>query len=138
MEPVAIDPVDYVEIQQLLGRYCQLVDAGDAEGWAELFLEDGEFVIESGATMRGREQLAGIVRDVTARERIRHWVGAMLVTSADGEHATARTYQLNLNLPTDGRGLVFIRRATTAEWTFAKVAGSWRIARRATAVDAEV
>jgi len=137
-ENVAIDPADYVAIQQLLGRYCQLVDAGDAEGWADLFLEDGEFVVEGGATMRGRAQLAEIVRDVTARECIRHWIGAPVVTSANGVRMTARTYQLNLNLPRDGGGLAFIRRATTAEWTFAKADGAWRIARRSTRVDAEV
>lgn len=135
---VAIDPADYVEIQQLLGRYCQLVDAGDAEAWADLFLEEGEFVVAGGATMRGRAQLMQIVRDVTARECIRHWIGAPVITSADDGRMTARTYQLNLNLPRDRSGLAFIRRATTAEWVFAKVDGAWRIARRSTRVDAEV
>jgi hypothetical protein len=135
---VDVAPSDYVAVQQLLGTYCQLADLGDGSAWANLFAEDGEFVVGDGTPVRGRNELAAVVQDVPQREVLRHWVGAPVVTEASENALMLRTYSLNLSLPGDGMGLTFIRRTTTAEWHLVKVRDVWKILRRVTRVNAEV
>ena len=52
---------DWVDISNLFGKYQWLVDAGDAEGWSDLFTEDG-FFEGLGPGFHGREELKQIPR----------------------------------------------------------------------------
>ncbi|HVZ19641.1 MAG TPA: nuclear transport factor 2 family protein, partial [Vicinamibacterales bacterium] len=55
-KPMALTPMDYVEIRQLVARYAFAVDTGNNNGYdyADLFSADGEFMRPYA---RGREQL---------------------------------------------------------------------------------
>ncbi len=45
-KPMALTPMDYVEIRQLVSRYAFAVDTGNDNGYdyADLFAADGEFM----------------------------------------------------------------------------------------------
>ena len=60
-KPVAMTPMDYVEIRQLVNRYAFALDTGSNNGYdyADLFAADGEFVRPYA---KGREQLAALAR----------------------------------------------------------------------------
>jgi ketosteroid isomerase-like protein len=51
---------DYAAILNLMGIYQHLVDDGDADGWADLFTEDGAFLGFPGEDFVGREALRRI------------------------------------------------------------------------------
>lgn len=57
---------DYSAILNLMGTYQHLVDDGDEEGWADLFTEDGAFIVPEDIGppdgFTGREGLKGIPR----------------------------------------------------------------------------
>lgn len=53
--PVSTD--DYVAVLDHIGRYCWRVDAGDADGWADLWTDDGVFTGISPEPIVGREAL---------------------------------------------------------------------------------
>jgi len=53
--PVSTD--DYVAVADHIARYCWKVDAGDPDGWADLWLEDGVFTGISPEPIVGREAL---------------------------------------------------------------------------------
>src|SRR6266550_6504566 len=59
--PMALTPMDYVEIRQLVSRYAFAVDTGGNNGYdyADLFAADGEFMRPYA---KGREQLAALAR----------------------------------------------------------------------------
>lgn len=60
-----VSPDDFAQILNLMGHYQYLVDAGDEDGWVDLFTEDGAFLglgPEADEQHRGREGLKGIVR----------------------------------------------------------------------------
>jgi hypothetical protein len=52
---------DCQDIRDLTAQYNYLVDTGDALGYAELFVEDGEFDVVGHAVYRGRHALTELV-----------------------------------------------------------------------------
>jgi ketosteroid isomerase-like protein len=97
--PVSTD--DYVSISDFLGRYCWLVDAGDEEGWAALWSEDGVFAGVMPEPVVGREALKGIPRGAYASSggKLRHHVGSLNCDYEAGSKdvAIARYYNLVTN-----------------------------------------
>src|SRR6516165_6773254 len=61
VKPMAMTPMDYVEIRQLVNRYAFALDTGSNNGYdyADLFAADGEFIRPYA---KGREQLAALAR----------------------------------------------------------------------------
>jgi len=57
---------DYTSISDFLGRYCWLVDAGDEDGWAALWTENGIFAGVGPEPIVGREALKAVPRGVVA------------------------------------------------------------------------
>jgi hypothetical protein len=51
---------DYEAVRRTLAEFCHRADAGDSEGWLDLFCPDGAMHF-SGQTMRSREGLAGFL-----------------------------------------------------------------------------
>ena len=93
---------DRLEIGNLFARYGRLVDGGDAEGYADLYTEDGSFdrinplVDGTGSGLpaqafRGRAALAQLVRDiaVTFQGKMRHQLTDIYVEPT-GEPGEAR------------------------------------------------
>ena len=73
---------DYIEIQQLYGKYAQTLDLGDAEGWANTFTRDGVF-----GESQGYDQLKtfaeGFMQNFDGAAR--HWNSGLVITAtADG------------------------------------------------------
>jgi hypothetical protein len=73
-------PTDrYVQVQQFYARHFQLLDSGDAAGWADTFTADGWFWPSTlPEPVRGRAALLAGVRATHARlaevgEQHRHW-----------------------------------------------------------------
>ncbi|MBB1628335.1 nuclear transport factor 2 family protein [Achromobacter sp. UMC71] len=69
---------DLVAILQLYERYNQTIDAGDDAGWADTFIETGEFV-HPAQTYSGRQRLESFVLARSAKlaltpsSDVRHW-----------------------------------------------------------------
>ena len=84
-----VDPKDYVDICNLYAYYNLCSDAGDAEGYASCFTEDGILNLESlGFRRQGRETLVDFKKaDAAGRNGRyrRHWNGSLhLEAMADG------------------------------------------------------
>ncbi|MEV7553299.1 nuclear transport factor 2 family protein [Amycolatopsis sp. NPDC089917] len=75
----------YLEIERFYSRHLQLLDAGEAEAWAETFTEDGTFAVPTlPEPTRGRAALIAAVRRTRAElaekgEKHRHWHGMITV-----------------------------------------------------------
>jgi 3-phenylpropionate/cinnamic acid dioxygenase small subunit len=68
------------EIIQLEGRYCRLWDSADSNGWAELYVEDGVFEIQTddpanGRHVKGRTRLAEMCANFHKDARGLHQIG---------------------------------------------------------------
>ncbi|WUH98289.1 nuclear transport factor 2 family protein [Spirillospora sp. NBC_00431] len=97
----------YAEVQQFYGRHMQLLDAGDGEGWARTFTEDGVFAPPSSVPVRGRAALAEGVRAAHARlveagEVHRHLLSMISVAERDDGVLSARSYAQIVATPRDG------------------------------------
>ncbi len=104
-----ISPTDRAEILELYGQYAHRWDAGDAEGWADLFTADGiwERVAASDAVeeladavhIEGRDALMQFCRDLFEIEQgqVRHWASNHVI-DGDGEAATAKVYAMIVDL----------------------------------------
>lgn len=113
---------DIVAIEQLVARYNHAIDAGDGDGYAATFLEDGCFQIAGREPVRGRAALAEMVRRTTGR--VRHFVSNLLI-EGEGDAATMRAY---LDAIPRGGGAV----GTTGvyEDTLRRVDGRWLFVER--------
>jgi hypothetical protein len=88
---------DYVAVMNLIGEYQWLVDNGDAEGWANLWTEDGVFSGGTVETYVGREQLKKIPEWVKNGwgGKLRHHAGSCFMKyGADTNEMIANHYNL--------------------------------------------
>lgn len=102
-----VSPEDYAAIVNLMGIYQHLVDAGDEDGWADLFTEDGAFLglpeaVAPGGGFTGREALKQVPRMNIASSggRFRHNIcsfGAQYGASPD--EVFARYYMIGTVSP---------------------------------------
>lgn len=92
--PLAAD--DVVAIQQLVADYNHLIDSGQAEAWADLFVPDGS--LDAGHTVAsGRDELVEFARSTSAMlPGIRHLVANVSVDGEGGDaHVTAHLQAWN-------------------------------------------
>ena len=104
-----ISPDDRAEIMELYGQYAHRWDAGDGDGWADLFTADAvwERVAPSDAVeelaeavhIEGRDALAQFCRDLFEIEQgqVRHWATNHVI-DGDSREATARVYAMIVDL----------------------------------------
>jgi 3-phenylpropionate/cinnamic acid dioxygenase small subunit len=78
---------DRDEILQLLYRYNHTIDSGDADGWADTFIDDGRFDL-GGRLLQGRAELVGFASGVSGT---RHVVTNPLI-DVTGDAARVRAY----------------------------------------------
>ena len=101
MDLVDVNAADAVALRRLVDRYAMTVDAGDGEGFAELFEPDALLQVYYGpesagppTETRGRDRLAAIPGRLSGRfDRTFHFVGNH-VCRVDGDGATGQTYCL--------------------------------------------
>ncbi len=93
---MALTPLDYVEIQQLVSRYAFAVDTGNNNGYdyADLFAADGEFMRPYA---KGREQLAALARGgrLGPNNTVHYIMNHVIEPTADG--AIGKEYLIELN-----------------------------------------
>jgi uncharacterized protein (TIGR02246 family) len=114
------------EIGQLIATYGPLVDAGDAEAVAALWVEDGVYDVDE-ITMNGRAEIEAMVRSRQHQGWIAsgcaHFVGPVRVM-VDLDAGTAQAVGHSLMVVNDeGFG---IRRATAHVWTLRQTDVGWR------------
>lgn len=152
MTVVPIETV--VEIHQLYGRQCHLIDSGDAEGWAATFTPDGVFNSPTyPGPVVGTSQLVTFAEQFTedalaAGEVRRHVVSTLAVDAhrADGvgdrepDMLDVRAYLQIVATPAGG--VPRLVRLTTLLDKVVRHKGSWRvqtrIVRRDDAVQQEI
>ena len=98
-----VAPADELQIRNLIARYAYATDAGDKEGFADLFLADGQWTRENSPpaelggsglpseAIRGREGLIRLIENSTIGRfqlKVRHQMTDVLVEPGqDDDHA---------------------------------------------------
>ncbi len=127
---VALTNDDRVEIRDLISRYNKAIDTGDADGYANTFTPDGEFIGIVG-TFNGRDELRAFAAAYAIEEQYaefasaQHWVTNVV---ADGDGAEAAVFshlQMVKPLPDGGRILLVghyddVVRKVDGQWLFAQ------------------
>ncbi len=122
---------DELAIHRLLVSYGLAVDAGDADGGAAVFTEDGVYDVDVGR-MEGRDAVRAMVRGARHQEMVghcAHQIGPAIVTFGAPGEATAVGYS-RVYLAT--RAGTHVYRVSMNRWRLIKRDGAWRIAARTT------
>jgi ketosteroid isomerase-like protein len=118
---MAVTPDDYAALQQLLVRYAQSLDDGDADGVAACFTEDAVFDLPTGP-IEGKQALHEWAAAYTPAGR--HVVGGSLA-DVDGDSGTIRSYTLYH----DGQAPATVL-SVVYEDSVARAGGEWVFSRR--------
>jgi hypothetical protein len=126
---------DHLEITQLVAQYGPSVDSGSAEATAALWTEDGTFDAVAAIEMRGREQIAGMVRSDGHQGLIRNGCGHVLTVPhvvVKGDQAEGRSYALNIRWDAEADRF-WVARVSANSWRWVRTDDGWRIAERVNA-----
>ena len=133
-----MDAAEREDIRDLLARYNQAIDFGDADGWVACFTPDGVFEctgLPEGSPLGGRYEggrpCAATPSPTSARPTAGPGTGTTAWSSTvDGQEATMSCYLLALSI---GRGVV----GTTGVYRdqLRKVDGQWRFILRHIDID---
>ncbi|HQV58868.1 MAG TPA: nuclear transport factor 2 family protein [Ilumatobacteraceae bacterium] len=126
---------DHLEITQLVAQYGPSVDSGSAAATAKLWTDDGIFDAVGAITMRGQQQIAGMVAGQGHQNLIINGCGHVLTVphvEIDGDTATGRSYALNIRWDAD-TDRFWVARVSANTWTWRRTADGWRIAERVNA-----
>jgi ketosteroid isomerase-like protein len=123
------DTEDVAAINQLVARYCHLIDAAQVDEWIELWTEDGAMVIDDSRT-EGRDALLGLAGGVDLAMGMRHVVNNVVV-DVDGDTATSSSY---LQLVIGGRPPNAVMSGRYSD-KLRRVDGRWRFVERALSTD---
>jgi uncharacterized protein (TIGR02246 family) len=120
---------DELAITRLLTSYGFAVDGDDPDGCADLYAPDAVVTIDDVTTLRGREELRGIVTS-DAHQAIlpgcAHVMGPFTV-HVTGDTATATGYATVYVADDTGRS---VWRQSLSRWTLGRVSGRWQVERR--------
>ncbi len=128
----------YEQIRNLLGTYCEVMDAGDWEGLGALFA-DGSLQDEQGRDVaRGAEAVTALwtamVRRYDGSPLTRHLVSGPII-EVDGDNAVCRSSFLALQKPPGGT-LIPVAAGRYRD-AFACTDGSWHFTTRQFFLDQE-
>jgi hypothetical protein len=126
---------DHLEITQLVAQYGPSVDSGSADATAELWTEDGAFDAVAAIEMRGREQIAGMVRSDGHQGLILNGCGHVLTVPhvvVHGDQAEGRSYALNIRWDAEADRF-WVARVSANTWRWVRTDDGWRIAERVNA-----
>ena len=122
---------DQLAITQLVASYGPLVDAGDADGVAALWAEDGSYDVE-GWQMNSREDVRAMVRSEGHQHLIAggctHFLGPASVR-VDGDDAVAVCESVLVRHRDGGYS---VRRAGANHFRLRRGPDGWRVAHRTT------
>ena len=122
---------DELAIHRLIASYGLAVDAGDADGGAAVFTEEGVYDVDIGR-MAGREAVRAMVRGPRHQEMVghcAHQIGPAIVQVDGTDRATAVGYS---RVYLETRAGTHVYRVSLNRWELVKEGGAWLIARRVT------
>lgn len=129
---------EHVDIQNLYARYNLMSDAGDAEGYASCFTDDGVLQIDPlGVSLQGRASFVSFKeKDAAGRggRYRRHWNGSLHLEKVDADTVRGRCYFHGFN-GTPGE-LPILADAGTYDDRIVRVGGAWKFSRRHLTLDA--
>jgi SnoaL-like domain len=126
---------DHCQITQLVAQYGPSVDSGSAEATAALWTDDGTFDAVGAITMRGHDEIAGMVTGAGHQSLILNGCGHVLTVphvEIDGDEAHGRSYALNIRWDADAERF-WVARVSANTWKWVRTADGWRIAERVNA-----
>jgi hypothetical protein len=131
-----LTPRDYLDIQQLVARYAYAMDSGADNGnaYADLFTDDGEFVLAADTT-RGRDALAalgrsGFVDGHKPANGVSHFILNHVIEPAAGG-ATGKEYVVLVNIGEGGKpGAEWSNTGGHYEDRYVKTPQGWKFKRR--------
>ena len=134
---MALSMQDRLDVMDLVARYAECVDSGEAAGYAALFTQDG-VVEHSAGRVSGRAEIHAWVATLAQEGRVgrqsklKHVMG-LPVIRGDGAKATARTY---VTIPRHlDSGEIVIRFVGTYFDDCLKLDGTWLFAKRVIELD---
>lgn len=89
---------DQEAIHELMWRYARALDTGDAEAYAAVYTEDGQFGVGENAT-RGREALRAMIAGFAGNEnapQLYHMTADTWIEFHDDTHATLHSYWMTM------------------------------------------
>ena len=123
---------DQLEIIRLLNSYGPLVDSGESQPAAHLWVEGGAYDIGGGHRLHAYDELASMY-DGKGHQDLIHTGSAHLTAPAritvKGDTAEAVAYSFVVLKKKDGEGWDFWRAAAN-HWTLIRTAEGWRIKER--------
>jgi ketosteroid isomerase-like protein len=123
---------DQVEIMQLVAQYGPAVDSGSGEATAALWTDDGTFDAVPHLWMRGRDDIIDMVHGDGHQSLIHNGCGHVLTVPhvvVEGDHATGRSYALNIRWDADADRF-WVARVSANTWRWVRTPQGWRIAER--------
>lgn len=121
---------DREAIRELIASYGPMADAGDAEGVASLWAEDGVYAIADMREGKGRAAIAGFIDAPLHRQLMAdgcaHLLGPVTI-ELDGDQAIARGHSAVLHWT--GEGFEVLRVAAN-RWELARGEQGWKVLRR--------
>lgn len=121
---------DVQEIINLVMTYGPMVDAGDAEGTAQLWSSTGSYEVDGVLSMQGRDEIAKMVHTPLHQQLINGGAAHVLTVpriSIRDEEADGFNHAL---LIAHEAGKYRIERISANQWKFGKESGEWRILSR--------
>jgi uncharacterized protein (TIGR02246 family) len=123
---------DELAIHRVIHRYGPAVDAGDAEGAAAVFTDEGVYDVDVGR-MEGRAAVRAMIDGARHQSMVghcAHQMGPLVVTVGDdGAHAEAVGYSRVYLHSAAG---THVYRVSFNRWSLVKRDGAWLIAHRRT------
>lgn len=121
---------DYLAIADLLGRYCWRLDAGDGDGWADLWTDDGFIAGVGPDSVSGRATLREVPISIMQRcggAEVHRTANLCCDYGETRDTINASFYNdVSTWLPSGpGKPLLFAR----CEMTVSRAATGWRITR---------
>ena len=116
---------DFVAISDHIGRYCWLVDRGDADAWAALWTQDCVFVGAGPEPLVGHDALRGVVNTVVSTG-MRHLFGNLSCDYLDDKDTVKARYY-NFITTWKGGGAFFSM--VLSELTLVRDGQGWLISR---------
>jgi hypothetical protein len=117
--------IEKLAIQELCSRYCQTIDAQDADGWAQCFLPDGAFEFD-GHVVRGYAALREYADAHTRVLRGRHMTLNHLYDVDDDRATGCATTVVSIATPS---GYKIMGQGVYHD-DLVKVSGEWKIRHR--------
>jgi hypothetical protein len=130
---MALATDDILAIQKLIADYNHIVDTGDGDAFAQLFVEGGS--LDTGFNVvKGSDELRGFAAFVpTMAPGARHWVSNVSI-DGDGDAATAKLY-LQMYATAGGAADTKLVISGVYEDTLRRDGSAWRFVTRKLTVD---